>query len=110
MMTREEVTLFLAQIQAVDNRTITAETVTAWHDAATRQKWTMDYAVEGMRRHFSESTDWLMPGHITQRIRTIRRDQQPPLKALPAAPESASDRAMRDKVMARYRNREVHTS
>lgn len=105
MMTRDEITIFLSRIQAVDNRTITAETVTAWHDAAIREKWTTDYAVEAMRRHFAESTDWLMPGHITQRIRTIRRDRREPLRALPRGGESEATKSTRERVMEEFRAR-----
>lgn len=75
-MNKLEIVDLLTYIVAYDRRTTGRADVIAWHDAATRAHWTTTEAQEAVKIHFAHSTEWLMPGHITQIIKTNRR--QPP--------------------------------
>lgn len=99
MFTTDDAIDLLTLAAAYDRRTIGQGDVHAWHDAATRAGWTRDAAFEAVKAHYATSTAWLMPGHVTDRIRADRR-QPPPLRevlgalppselrALPAGPDA----------------------
>jgi hypothetical protein len=78
-MNTNDIIDLLTYIVAYDRRTTGRADVIAWHDAATRANWTTTEAQEAVKIHFTHSTEWLMPGHITQIIKTNRR-QPPPHK------------------------------
>lgn len=71
-MDRYEVVKLLALAMAYDNRNTGEAIVNAWDDAARRQHWTFPAAVEAIKQHYSESTEFVRPGHITARIRAMR--------------------------------------
>jgi hypothetical protein len=75
-MTRDEIVDLLTAIAAYDKRKPDPTAVLAWGEAASRGRWTLPEALEAVHSHFSESTEYLMPGHITQRVRDARRDRQ----------------------------------
>lgn len=74
-MNAREVHQLLIEASAIDNRTVTQITVTAWLPILAR----FDYrdAVEAMRRHFATSTDYLMPAHIAIGCRRIIAERGP---------------------------------
>jgi hypothetical protein len=49
-------------------------TVTEWLAVADLGRWTYVDAVQAVHAHFTESTEYLMPAHITERIRAARAD------------------------------------
>jgi len=61
-MTLTDVARLLAYIRTLDNRTIDEATVQAWHDVIGDLKF--EDCIEGVRRHFRNSTDYLRPGHV----------------------------------------------
>lgn len=85
--TEAEVRQLLAIAMTYDHRKPGEATVMAWLEAAQRARWTFPEAREAVLDHFANSTDYLMPGHVTAAIRAVRR--QPPTRAqLPASPTS----------------------
>lgn len=85
MLTDAEVRLLLGHAMAYDARLQPGEaTVAAWTEASRRGRWTYDEALEVTHQHYAESTDWLMPGTITQRIRSARNDRAMREAAKPA--------------------------
>jgi hypothetical protein len=91
-MTRSEIALLLGYIAARDRRTVGETDVLAWHedlgdlDAPDTR--------EAVRRHFRESTDYLMPAHIRRLVRLIRDERRKgnvikALRSVPQNPEGA---------------------
>lgn len=101
-MDEDHVRALLATAMAYDNRKPGAATIAAWTEAAHRGRWTYPTALDAIHAHYAEHTDFLMPGHITTRIRAAYR-QPPRLVALPPA-QPASDET-REHVMATLGNR-----
>lgn len=96
-MTPDQVAALLVVAMAYDNRKPGDATVAAWTEAALRGRWTFEAAVDAIHAHYSTSTDFLMPGHITARLRQVQR-QPAPYLALPAASPACDE--TRDQVMA----------
>lgn len=71
-MDEPQVRQLLAVVMAYDNRRPGDHTVIAWCEAARRGRWTYDEAVDAVYAHYATETTWLMPGHITARIRAAR--------------------------------------
>ncbi|MGW4090067.1 hypothetical protein [Nocardia sp. NPDC004750] len=71
-MTNDEVVTLLQEITRHDNREIDESSVRVWTEAARRQHWTFDEALDAVYEHYSAQTTWLMPGHVTQIIRRGR--------------------------------------
>lgn len=93
-MTEQEIRSLLAVAMAYDNRKPGEATIAAWQEAAHRGRWGFDDAVEAVHAHFAESTEWLMPAHITQRLRAMRSGPvaAAELLALPAGAPTAPER------------------
>jgi hypothetical protein len=72
-MREQQVRLLLAAAVAYDNRRPGDGNIRAWIEAADRGRWNYEEALEALHQHYAESTDFLMPGHITQRLRSARR-------------------------------------
>lgn len=70
---QREIGALLAAVMAYDNRRVGESTVAAWTEAADRGRWSFDEALDAVHGHYSESTEWLMPAHVTTRIREDRR-------------------------------------
>jgi len=91
-MNNGEVIDLLSLITAYDGRNAGPAELHAWAEAAQRGRWTYAEAADAVSAHFAESTEWLMPGHITQRLRQ-RRAEPPRSNALPAATPRPADEA-----------------
>jgi len=68
-----EVAKLLTVASAIDNRTVADEQVIAWHAALRHLPY--DVAQEALIRHFRDSTEYLLPGHISKQAKTIRGEQ-----------------------------------
>lgn len=90
-MTNDEVVDLLSVITAYDNRNATAATVAAWTTASEIGRWSYRLAVEAAHHHFAESTEYLMPAHITQRLRQSRRADSEVFRALPGPPPASDE-------------------
>ncbi|MBF6515561.1 hypothetical protein IU421_14910 [Nocardia cyriacigeorgica] len=96
-MNRDQVIDLLMAAKAYDNRKIDEVMVMAWSESARRARWDYPAAVDAVHEHFANTPGaYLMPGHITERIRAMRRHPAPiaELRALdPAPPASEEKRA-----------------
>lgn len=98
-MTDNQIVDLLSVVTAFDNRNAGRATVLAWAEVAEISRWTYAEAEQAVHQHFAESTEYLMPAHITQRIRVAQQAARKALgdearKALPAAsPASEETRA-----------------
>ncbi|MBF6358095.1 hypothetical protein IU449_26730 [Nocardia higoensis] len=72
-MTRDEVVALLTIANIYDDRKPSETLVIAWSEAAQRAHWTFHTAKEAIHNHYAETSDRIMPGHITERIRRTRR-------------------------------------
>lgn len=75
MLTPDDVVDVLTVAAAYDRRTVGQADVHAWSDAAERGRWTRDEALDAVKAHYAASTAWLMPAHVTERIRAERQDR-----------------------------------
>ncbi len=90
-MTRDEIINLLSVAAAYDKRTLGEADIAAWSDAAERGRWGYEQAADAVKTHYAESDQWLMPGHVTRRIKD-HRSEPPRSRALPkATPERAED-------------------
>jgi len=71
---RNEIIRLLQLAACYANRTPAESTVLAWEESARRGRWTFDEAADAIKNHYLNSTDFIMPGHITQLIRATRQD------------------------------------
>jgi hypothetical protein len=91
-VTEDEVRKLLVVAMSYDNRKMPGQAnVMAWCEAATRGRWTFTSALDAVHAHYSEDTAFLMPGHVTARIRKARAlqpaVQRLAIEAPPAEPE-----------------------
>lgn len=82
-MTESEIKQLLAVAMAYDNRKPGEAAVLAWGEAAKRAGWTFERAMDAIHTHYARSTTFVMPGHITELIRS--RSSLPPRVELPPA-------------------------
>lgn len=86
--------LLLVSAMAYDNRRPGRANTEAWLEASERGRWTFQEALDAVHAHYAESTEFLMPGHITARLRSARQRQAPARGLLPpAAPASPETRS-----------------
>lgn len=92
-MTEDDILELLQVVISYDNRNSDPYTEASWFDAATIERWTYDDAVQAVRQHFSRSTAWIMPAHVTMAIRAKRSGPAPvrELLALPKAPPASEE-------------------
>lgn len=69
-MNKTETAKLLTIASMIDNRTVAPETVEAWHDVLGHL--TYGLAKAAMSLHRRESTDYLMPAHITKNIPRVK--------------------------------------
>lgn len=102
-LSRDQVTALLAAAAAYDNRNPNPDTILAWTEAASRQRWTFSAALDAVHEHYSHTNDFLMPGHVTA---IVRRERSQPPRALPgeltnSAGEPVASVGHRARVIAR---------
>ena len=95
-MNRSEIALLLGLAAARDNRRVDEVMVAAWHEDLAD----LDFADarEALRRHYRESTERVMPAHIRQLVRAIRRERRGApheIRALPSRFEPDATRSVR---------------
>lgn len=88
-MSQNEVVDLLTAISAYDNRKANPASVLAWGKAAELGRWTLAEALDAVHAHFSENPDYLMPAHVTTRVKAARQDRamRDEALALEAAPQ-----------------------
>jgi hypothetical protein len=72
-LNQEQVAALLVVAMAYDNRKPGDATVAAWTEAAHRGKWRFGPAREAIHAHYATSTSFIMPGHITERLKVESR-------------------------------------
>lgn len=92
-MTEQEIRQLLAVAMAYDNRKPGDMNVMAWTEAANRGRWSFEAALEAIHAHYAQSTDFLMPAHITTLIRHAMRQPAPFKELPPVEPASEETRA-----------------
>lgn len=98
-MNRDDIIELLQVIQSYDNRDIGQTAIAAWYQTAQRGRWTKAAALEAVHTHFTNSTTWLMPGHVTTMVRAAMRQPAPAAEVLAIDKPIASD-SVRRKAMA----------
>lgn len=93
-MTETEVIKLLAVITAYDRRTTGESELRAWSETARREHWTFEQARDAVQAHYAESTEWLMPAHVTRRIRQ-QHAQPPPARGLPRGSHATDEHRAR---------------
>jgi hypothetical protein len=83
-MTPEETGAVLATCALYDNRRTDPRTVIMWHRAIGDLPYQDCEAA--VVAHYAESTDWIMPAHVRNRVKAARRDR---LERAPVAPPPA---------------------
>lgn len=94
-MNHNEVVDLLTAISAYDNRKPNPAAVLAWGKASELGRWTLPEALEAVHGHFSEDPAYLMPAHVTARVKAARhdrrlRDEALAIEAGPVHPEVAA--------------------
>jgi hypothetical protein len=74
-LTETEIRQLLAATMGYDNRRPGDLNVAAWIKASEVGRWTFDEALEAVHHHGANSTEFLVPAHVTQRIRAERQDR-----------------------------------
>lgn len=90
-MNDQQIKALLGAAMAYDHRKPGEAMVSAWMESASRARWTYPEALEAIHAHYAEDTEYLKPGHITQRIRASRRQpaafQPLAIERKPAGPQ-----------------------
>ena len=84
-MNKQEIGKLLTLAALVDNRTVTTEACLMWHEIAGHLDY--DDAVAAMQAHYQNSTVWLMPAHVIQRVAAKRRALDRPKTMSPEVPD-----------------------
>ncbi len=71
-MNLQETAQVLAKVQLGDNRQVDELTVREWHDAIGHLA--LHEAMEAVRLHRQESTEWVMPAHVIANVRRVREE------------------------------------
>lgn len=98
----------LNYVQAAQNRRFdTPESQAAWVDALLP----LDYveAMSAARWLFANTTDWITPGAIAQRVRAARQESRPSLPPAPPGLNAAEYVAWRKSALAAARDRDRRT-
>ncbi len=74
-MNKMETARLLTAIAALDNRKVLEETVEAWY--AVLHAYPYSDAAEAVRRHFEDSTEYLLPAHVKAGVRRLRESRNP---------------------------------
>jgi hypothetical protein len=87
-----EIGQLLGVCASYDRRTIGAADVLAWAESIGN----LDYqdCEQAIALHYRDSTEWIMPGHIRNRVRAIRGDRLRRAAPLEFTPEVNDDPAL----------------
>lgn len=104
-MTPDQVAALLVVAMAYDNRKPGDATVAAWTEAAERGKWRFGPAREAIHAHYATSAAFIMPAHITERLKVESRfpprfGEAPPTALEEARPDPAGQERVRAIVAA----------
>lgn len=72
-MTPSETAELLATVQAYTGRTVGTVDVAAWHEAL--NDLPLDASRRAVVRHYTNSTDWIMPAHVRRLVKAERADR-----------------------------------
>lgn len=75
-MNIEQVAAVLAKIKIGDNRQVTPLVIAEWHDTIGHVPY--EDAIEAVRMHRRESTEWLTPAHLLRNVGRITGTRLPP--------------------------------
>lgn len=84
-MNNHEMSQLLSYIAELDGRQITPTTVQVWTDVL-GDDYSLTEMREAVRQHFTESTEFLKPGHLVAQVRRVRRER---LNRLPTGVRTA---------------------
>jgi hypothetical protein len=84
-MTQDEVVQLMKVITRYDNRPPSAEVAEAWYASANIADWTLAEATEAVARHFTYSTEYLKPAHVTALIEAKRNPPKRPANSVDVA-------------------------
>lgn len=88
-MTLDQAVDLLTAAAMFDRRTVGTADAMAWH--AVVGDLELDDAVAAVRAHYTETSEWLMPAHVRNRVKIMRRDRLA-REILPApSPQLADD-------------------
>lgn len=93
-MNADELTALLGRIQVLDNRQVDELTIQAWAPLMAHVVYAD--AVDAVNTHFVESTDYLQPAHIHQRVRAKHRAALPQTMSEVAPDDCGNHRRMPD--------------
>jgi hypothetical protein len=82
VLTRNEVVDLLTAISAYDKRKPDNASILAWGKSAELGRWTFPEALDAVCEHFANSTEYLMPAHVTARVKATRQDRTMRAEAL----------------------------
>lgn len=71
-MNRDQIIDLLKCASAYDNRKPDHASVLAWEEAAKRGGWNFERALDAIHHHYANSTERIMPGHVTAHHRAAR--------------------------------------
>ncbi|GGF38958.1 hypothetical protein [Williamsia phyllosphaerae] len=102
-MTRDQIIELLQVIQSYDSRTIDELAIHTWGKAAEIGRWAPEPAAAAVHAHYADTTAWLMPGHITQAIRSAARQPAPVDEVVFALDKPVASPERRAELMAQIR-------
>lgn len=73
-LTDVQIRRLIAAAMAYDNRKPSEAAVMSWGEASSRARWTFGEALNAIHAHYAESTEFIMPAHVTKRIKATRQD------------------------------------
>jgi hypothetical protein len=106
-MTADQIIDLLTAVSAYDNRKPNPAAVLAWGKAAELGRWTLPEALDAVHAHFSEDPAYLMPAHVTVRVKAARQDRamREEALALTAAPENPAVASRVQEIVGALANR-----
>jgi hypothetical protein len=91
-LTEDEIRRLYAIAMAYDNRKPSEAGISAWWEQSRRGRWEYNQAADAIHVHHMESTEYLMPAHVTAIIRRTRQTPDVHTPLLPAAPPAPPER------------------
>lgn len=103
-MTHDDVVDVLAKAAAYDRRKVGEADVLAWHEIISR--WDRADALAAVTRHYTETSEWMMPADLVRHIKALREDRRRETHhEVLALPSSFEDDPDRDERISRAKER-----